>query len=67
LHALNAKDVDFSTLIQQLIQKEKMLLSLRELKYTSNTFAKDNKKPYTKKEEKPIHMVDRPKSSPKIQ
>ena len=44
-----------------------MLLSLGELKFTSNSFVKDNKKPYMKKEEKIIHMADRPKTPPKIQ
>lgn len=38
-----------------------------ELKYTSNTFVKDNKNPYTKKDDKLVRMVDRPQSSIKPQ
>ena len=44
------------------IQKEKVLLSLRELKYTFNTFVKEYKKPYNKKEEKLFHMANKSKS-----
>jgi len=54
--------VGFSALVHQLVQKEKVLLSLGELKYTSNTFVKEYKKPYNKKEEKSIHMANNPKS-----
>jgi len=49
------------------VQKEKVLLSIGELKYTSNKFFKDNRKSYAKKEEKPVNMADRPKTLPKAQ
>lgn len=68
LHLYNpsAKDIGFSILVQYLLQKEKVLLSLGEIKYTSNSF-KDNIKPYIKKDDKLVHMVDKPPSPPKIQ
>lgn len=38
LHAPSAKDVGFSILVQDILQKEKVLLALGELKYTPNPF-----------------------------
>lgn len=66
MHAPSAKDVGFSTLVQQLVQKENALLSI-ELKYTSNNFLKDNRKSYAKKEEKLVNIVDTPKNPPNAQ
>ena len=62
LHAPSAKDVDFSNMVKQLAHKEKVLLSLGELKYTSNTYVKEYRKSYSKKEEKPVHIADKPNS-----
>lgn len=67
LHVLDAKDVGYSNLVQHLLQKEKVLLSMGDLKYTFNTFVKDNRKPYIKKDDKLVHMDDRPKSPIKPQ
>jgi len=57
----------FGVLIQELMQKEKVLLELGELKYDPNPFHKENRKKYIKKEEKIVHMVDRPTSPSKLQ
>lgn len=45
LHAPSAKDFSFSILVQHLLQKEKVLLALGELKYAPNPFFKNNWKP----------------------
>jgi len=52
-------------LVQQLLQKEKALLALAKLKYAPNPFV--NRRKFAKKEEKIVHMVDRPASPPKLQ
>ena len=43
-----------------MLQKEKVLLTLDELKSALNPLNKDNKRTYAKKEEKTIHMANKP-------
>lgn len=49
LHSPSNKNVSFVVLVQELLQKEKVLLALGELKYTPNPFNKDNWRTYAKK------------------
>jgi len=67
LHAPSNKNVGFGVLIQELLQEEKVLLELGELKYAPNPFNKENRRKYAKKKEKIVHMADRLTSPPKLQ
>lgn len=67
MHAPTNKNVGFVLLVQEFLQNEKVLLALGELKYAPNPFNKDNRIIYANKEEKIIHMADKPASPPKLQ
>ena len=64
LHALGKKTIGFWVLIQEHLQKEKVLLDICELKYAPNPF-KENRLTYPKKEDKIIHMDDKHSYPPK--
>lgn len=57
LHAPSNKTIGFGALIQELLQKEKVLLEFGELKYAPNPFHNENRQTYAKKEDKIVHMI----------